>query len=547
MKKIISLVIVLTAFFSCTPDTNKESELVFSEETIVFNSSETKTLFLTTKPKTDCDYQITSKPSWVTVDHESGNISLNYGISEIKITSNFTNLKPGTYEGKLQFTTTLGNRSILLKGIVGENLLYSFPKILNFSMLENSKVFIIKNEGNIPLSYNIDNTNSKITLSSSTGDIAIGGQKEITVTINKDGLPNGISNYNLNLTFNTIKTETIAVNVDNFKEQKLIVTGDVMDAEYSKVKDQLVFVSANPSKVTIFNPNTSSVDNIPLLYTPTCISISQDGETAVVGHDGHISYINLKTKSIIKTYSASCYALDIVLANNNWAYVFPKENQWENIRCINMNLSADNEANSTGGSIYAGTKARLHPSGKSIYGADNGLSPSDIEKYDIQNGVANAIYDSPYHGDYPMNGNLWFSEDGNRIFTRGKTVLKTSETQSVDMIYNGKINTDSYANIEWLDHSTNKNNLYVILTNGDVWTNKKAPFIYIYNSTNLNFKNKIELEKYSVPNSTSGTTFYDAEPFFVFSNSIGNNIIVITKAMGSGLVNEWGIQKIAVE
>lgn len=547
MKKIICLVILFITFFSCTKDTDKEPEVVFSEETIVFNGAETKTLFVTTKPKTECDYQITSKPNWVTIDNESGTINSNYSINAIKITSNFTNLKPGTYEGKIQFTTTLGNRSVLLKGIVGDNLLYSFPKTLNFSMLENSQVFTIKNEGNIPFSFNIDNTNNKITLSSTNGVIAAGGQKEITFTINKDGLPNGMSTYNLNLTINNIKTEIITVNIDNFKGQKLILSGDVMDAEYSKIKDQLVFVSANPSKATIFDPITSSIENISLNYTPTCISISQDGETALVGHDGHISYINLKTKAIIKTYSVSCYAHDIVLANNKWAYVFPKEDQWEYIRCINLNLSTDNEANHTGGSIYAGTKGRLHPSGKFIYGADNGLSPSDIEKYNIQNGVANELYDSPYHGDYPMNGNLWFSEDGNRIFTRGKTVLKTSETQSGDMIYNGKINTNSYANIEWLDHSSTKNNLYLILTDGDVWTNKKSPFIFIYNSTNLSFKNKIELEKYAVPNTASGSTFYDAEPFFVFSNSSGKDIIVISKAVGSGLSNEWGIQKIAID
>ena len=72
------------------------------------------------------------------------------------------------------------------------------------------------------------------------------------------------------------------------------------------------------------------------------------------------------------------------MANNKWAYVFPKDDQWEYVRCINLNISTDNEANSTGGSMYAGTKGRLHPSGKFIYGADNGLSPSDIEKYDIQ-------------------------------------------------------------------------------------------------------------------------------------------------------------------
>ena len=534
----------MVTFFSCVPDTNKDSELVFSEDTFVFNGSEMKSLFITTKPMTVCDYQVTSKPSWVTIDHESGSINSNNSINEIKISSNFTNLKPGTYEGKLQFTSTLGNKSVLLKAVVGDNLLYSFPKTLNFSIIENSLKFTIKNEGNIPFSYNIENTNNKITLSSNTGNIAIGSQNEITVAINRDGLPNGISNFNLNLNINN-KIETIVLTIDNFVEQKLVLNGDVMDAEYSKVKNQLVFVSANPSKITIFNSGTASVENIPLLYTPTCISLSEDGETAVVGHDGHITYVNLKTKSIIKTYSASCYALDVVLGNNKWAYVFPKENQWTYIRCINMNLSTDNEVYSTGGSIYAGTKGRLHPSGKYIYGADNGLSPSDIEKYDIQNGVATMLYDSPYHGDYPMNGNLWFSEDGNRIFTRGKTVLKTSEIKSTDMLYNGTLNTDS--NIEWLEHSTEKNTLFVIKNNGDVWTSTRSPFIYTYNSTNLSFKNKLDLEKYQVPNNTGGLTYYDAEPYFVFSNSTGNNIFILTKAKGSGLVNEWAIQKIAVD
>ena len=37
MKKIIYLGILLTAFFSCTPDdTNKESELVFSEDVMTY-------------------------------------------------------------------------------------------------------------------------------------------------------------------------------------------------------------------------------------------------------------------------------------------------------------------------------------------------------------------------------------------------------------------------------------------------------------------------------------------------------------------------------
>jgi len=546
MKKIFCLVIIVCTLFSCVADTEKDAELVFSENNLLFNGWETKSLFITTNPISECAYQITSKPSWIVVSHESGNISSDNNIREIKISSNLADLKPGTYEGEIQFTTTLGSKSILLKAIVGDNSLYSIPKSLNFPITNSSLKFIIKNDGNFPLSYNFENINNAITLSSNNGNIAAQSQKEITVTLNRQALASGVTSLNLNLNINN-KLETISINIDNFTEHKLFLNGDVVDAEYSKTKDQLIFVSSNPSKISIYNTSTANIENIPLVYTPTCISISQDGETAVVGHDAHLTYINLKTKSITKTYSVSCYALDVVLGNNKWAYVFPKENQWTNLRCVNLNKSVDNEELSTGGSIYAGTKGRLHPSGKFIYGADNGSYPSDIEKYDIQNGVANMIYDSPYHGDYPMNGNLWFSEDGNRIFTRGKTVLKTSETKSQDMIYNGQINTNSTVNIEWLDHSNNKSNLYVILNNGDVWTQSRAPYIHIYNSTNLTFKNKFELEKYQVKNNNGEATYYDAEPYYIFSNSTGNKTFVLTKAKGSGLENEWSIQTFIIE
>ncbi|MBK8723275.1 MAG: hypothetical protein IPL95_13700 [Saprospiraceae bacterium] len=212
------------------------------------------------------------------------------------------------------------------------------------------------------------------------------------------------------------------------------------------------------------------------------------------------------------------------------------------IHSINLNLQVDNELLHIGNSIYASTKGKMHPSGNYIYGTNNGISPSDIEKYSILNGNAEYLYDSPYHGDYPISGDLWFSEDGLRVFTRGKTVLRTSANKDQDMLYNGTIALESnFAHIMNLDYSTVKNNIYIISSDEDTWTNKRKPFIYIYNSNNLLFKSKIELEKYLV-----GANFYDAEPYFVFSNSSGNSIYVFTKAKGSGLVNEWGLQKIDI-
>lgn len=430
-----------------------------------------------------------------------------------------------------------------------ENTQYSIPDSLNFSILDNNLKITIKNQGKIAIHYNVNNSNKHITLSSITGDIAVGNQNDLTVNIKRDGLPNGKSYSILYFNFNN-KKDSIVIGVNNFIEQKKILDSDVIDAEYSKIKDQLVFVSEHPMQVNILKSGSETIQTIPLLYTPTCISISQDGESAVVGHDRHITYVNLTTKSIIKTYNVSCFALDIVLGNNKWAYVFPKENQWTYIRCIDMNLPNDNEVHESENQIYAGTKGRLDSTGKFIYGANNGLSSSDIEKFDIQNGTAIKIYDSPYHGDYPFNGDLWFSEDGNRIFTRGRTVVRISEIKSQDMIYNGTIKatvSEGHGNIEWLDHSSKKNYLYLILSSGYYWPPTRISSIFIYDSTNLNLKSEFELEKFLVLNYNGGGFFYDAEPYFVFSNADENSLFVITKAKGAGLVKDWAIQKIGIE
>src|SRR5690606_17404486 len=112
------------------------------------------------------------------------------------------------------------------------------------------------------------------------------------------------------------------------------------------------------------------------------------------------------------------YVFDMVFGNNGWAYAVPLDGTHVKVHCIN--LSDESYVEHSGYSIPNESKIKLHSSGNSIYLADNGVSPSDMDKLDITNDTAIYLYDSPYHGDYPINGDLWLSEDGKRIFTKGK-------------------------------------------------------------------------------------------------------------------------------
>jgi hypothetical protein len=174
-----------------------------------------------------------------------------------------------------------------------------------------------------------------------------------------------------------------------------------------------------------------------------------------------------------------------------------------------------------------------------MYGADNGISPSDIEKYDIQKGAASMLYDSPYHGDYPMNGNLWLSEDGDRIFTRGKTVLRSSELKTEDMYYNGNIAVTNQ--IQSLFHSKSAGQFFVLTRNTSNWTTIACdPDLYVFNYNYLNYLGKFTLESFM-----SNNQLYSAEGNFVFANSTGKQIYVLTKAnSGAGLLYEWALQTV---
>jgi hypothetical protein len=136
----------------------------------------------------------------------------------------------------------------------------------------------------------------------------------------------------------------------------------------------------------------------------------------------------------------------VVLTGNGWIYAAPSRDQWENLRAINISSNTEVIA----GGIYAGVEMRMHPDGNRLYTATRGLSPSDIERFDLVDGVPLEGHDSRYHGDYPMCGDVWFSADGTHIFTPCGTVLRSSVNLEDDMIYNGTLQDMQY--IAYLVH-----------------------------------------------------------------------------------------------
>ncbi|MCG8468479.1 MAG: hypothetical protein MJB57_09775 [Gemmatimonadetes bacterium] len=238
-----------------------------------------------------------------------------------------------------------------------------------------------------------------------------------------------------------------------------------------------------------------------------------------------MTIVDIEALSVDRTVPVSTDVIDVVLPGNDWVYAFPRRDQWETIRSFNL-LAGTEDTDS--GTMRAGTLVRLHPSGDFIYGADNGLSPSDIEKYDIRDGAARVMYDSPYHGDFPFSGNLWISDDGTRIYARSGVTVRSSPSQTEDMLYSGSL--AGSGSVQWAVGSSPLGRVLAVFSGS-------LDQIQVFGDEFLQVEGSVSFPDFTTP--SGGVT---AEGRFVFAQSDGEALYALVQAEASaGLQNDWGL------
>ncbi len=535
------LTIILLALAACKKEEGFDVIKATAEPASLVLTSESPsadiTLFASTLTQPEhLPWRVTALSNWLTVVPMQGDLTVN---NQATVTANSQSLFTGIHNGEVMISVS--GKTVVIPvtfEVTQSEIINMTPDSILLNYDENSKSAVLKNNSNQTLAWQLTPSAAFLSVTPSTGSLAANQSVTITVNVNRNGLDNLTYTEHLNLLVNGSPSADFKVVVLNFKETKILLEGLVIDAEYDRVHDQLVVVT-NQSKLLKVDPISKAIASVNLSLPPTCVSVGMNGQYAAVGHDGWVSVVNLTSMQVESTYAVSTNAIDIVLAPNFWAYVFPKTDQWEHIRCIN--LQNGSEVLHTGFSIYAGTKAKLHPSGQYIYGANNGLSPSDVEKYSISGGTATYLYDSPYHGDYPMNGDLWISDDGNRMYTRGRTALNLSANQAGDMTYGGTLPGDAVG-IKTLDQTSVTNRVCAVMFS--YMTYLPDSNVKVYSYPFLNPIGTLPLPSFIGPN----FTITPSEGHFGFFHSDGKKFFVVVKSSAPlNTPSPWAVATLNVD
>jgi hypothetical protein len=227
---------------------------------------------------------------------------------------------------------------------------------------------------------------------------------------------------------------------------EVALTHNIIDAGYSPEFNSVVIAATLPSnKVIIYDLDDLSSVDIDLTYPPTSVAVDKLNGDIAVGHDARASLIvpNQSDLSLseVTDVSIAMEVYDVVI-NNKKVLLTPKEDQWTQMWSIDMN---DDYlvSQSTGHSIYEQTIIKLAPGGDSVYTLDTRLSPADIEKFSITSVAPEYQYDSIYHGEYGMCGNMWVFDNG-PIFNACGITFTTTDNEDTDLRYNGKLAMTSF-------------------------------------------------------------------------------------------------------
>lgn len=405
---------------------------------------------------------------------------------------------------------------------------------INFD--ENQTKFSFTNTGNVPLNWKVTASEDYILINPFSGRILPGETVNPEVRVLKNELKEGRYNPIIAITTDHEIGRYIKLNIISYKEQKWLIDVGIVDAEYDKVNDRIIAIS-DQNSLLIIDPREKSIISIPIEIPGLKVSLHPDGNTAVVGHIAALSQIDINRRQVIKQIGLPFEIYDIVMGPKNWVYISPLSNSYRSLYNINLETEEQGWFNSSN-SIYQ-SRLKLHPSGKFIFAANTTVSPSNVHKVNISQGKASSHYSTPYHGNFPFDGDIWIADDGLQFFAKSGYIFKITDDRAFDMTNIGKLASDHQ--FTSIDHSSKNGKIYG-LYKANILAKYDFSYQLLEKVTLPPFMIKDSFGNYHLPNSHAQFGFFNREGdmYYTISKSLGRNYIP------GMLTDHWAIISVPV-
>ncbi|MFK9090167.1 YncE family protein [Bacillus salipaludis] len=138
---------------------------------------------------------------------------------------------------------------------------------------------------------------------------------------------------------------------------------------------------------------------------------------------GAIAEVDTENFNVSNTLDIDEDPYDIAVDKDGFIYISPGSDQHGNLRVYSMKDKTEITQDKAKTSMYEWADIRYNPKTSKIYAINTNLSPTDIKAYEIEKGVVQKSYGSPYQREYHISTFTKFSPDGLKIYNASGNVF----------------------------------------------------------------------------------------------------------------------------
>lgn len=524
------------------------SEVVVSPNFIdVYDNFEFK-VHLTSYPAGTVNWQVTNSEDWLSIEPESGTI--NSDIVEISMKTDITGLNPGVKHAYVNFSrpdalpSTIHVQLHISESAQGFTL---SPHHLEMDYGQDTSSFRLFNTSDIAINWTTENNPDFISLSETSGSIDANNSMKLDVELDRTNLETGEYEFPIVITSSIGISDSVLVSIKHYGDEIALLPMIITHASYLRLSNKIALVVAEPMRFLLLDPETLETESVEIPNNPICLSVEPNENMAILGYPNSIIPININDLSLGNVIAVEEELYSVVMKDQEWAYVFPtyadKAGKGYHLQSVKV---SSGESFVSDFQIDPQQYSTLHPSGNYIYAKTKGSSPGSYSKYDVHNGEALELYEV---SDWSLasTGKLWLTSEGDRLFTEGRLILRTSEIPEEDLVYGGFIGSEN----GWLlgyDDSPQYNKIFALLTEGYSDKLTSVNVLQIYSLDYVTYLETIRLPYFFVEDYPYGGEVYKPDGKWVFVNETDNKVYVLQKAENNypGFY-DWGLVSLSID
>jgi hypothetical protein len=317
------------------------------------------------------------------------------------------------------------------------------------------------------------------------------------------------------------------------------LTHRIIDAAYSGALDRIVMVAADPAALYLLDPATGVETQVALTLAPSALALSPDGLSAVVGHAGAVTSIDLSAGTAEPPVVVSFDVAGLVLGGGRVAWAVPRVlSSSERAHLVAVSLDGAPEASVATG-FLGPSRVRLRPGTTDLYLAGVGTSgySATVEHYTVS-GVTPVLATALGGYSYSSCGDLWFSQAGTRLFTSCGPIYLASSSWTEDLTSAGALTSSAGYGFQarHLSDSTAAGTLSAITTPDGYYGSGSDSTLRRWSAADLT-----QLEVALLPSELVHATSYRWGGRYVFYRSDGSaRYVLLQLDPASGVLQDFG-------